>query len=98
MPLSRTLWDEITPPGVWITIGQVESEECDHVLLTLRLKEAGRRSISCSVAITRYAPTSSIVLAVVKAIEAMAFAQCELSQSLLKNQLQAAVNTWVDPF
>jgi hypothetical protein len=98
MSLSRTLWDEITPPGVWITITQVETQEHDHVTLTLRIKEAGRRSVSASVPVTRYAPTSSIVLAVTKAIEAMAFAQCAITQVILREQLQAAVDTWVDPF
>jgi hypothetical protein len=98
MPLSRTLWDEIVPPAVWITISSVEPVEADHVLLTVRLKEVGQRSISCSVPVTRYAPTATIVLAISKAIESMAFAQKSVDAKMLKTQVMIAVETWVDPF
>jgi hypothetical protein len=98
MPLSPSLWDEITPPQVWITLTGVELEEHDFIRLCIRVKEAGRRSISATVPVTRYAPTAQIVGACTKTIEALATAQQPLTAALLQEQMTAAVISWVDPF
>ncbi len=98
MALSPSLWGDLVPPEVWITIGTIDRDEADHLPLTMRVREVGRRSISAQVLVTRYAPTGSILLACSKAVESMAAAQCPLSKGLLEAQLQAAVAAWVDPF
>ncbi len=98
MPLSQSLFDDLVPPEVWVTLGTVEEQEDDDVLLTVRLREVGKRSITARTPITRYAPTSSVFLAVSKAIDALAVAQRPVDQGLLQAQLQAAVAAWVDPF
>jgi hypothetical protein len=98
MPLSPSLWDDLTPPAVWVTLSTVEHEEHDFIRLTVRIKEGAKRSLTASVNVTRYSPTSSVMLAVSKALGALAAAQCPLDKALLKEQLTYAVSQWVDPF
>jgi hypothetical protein len=98
MPLSQSLFDDLVPPEVWVTIGSLEQPEHDHISLTLRLKEVGRRSVSARATVSRYAPTSSILLAASKAIVALEVAQRPVDKRLLEEQLYQAVKDWVDPF
>jgi hypothetical protein len=98
MPLSESLFDDLVPPEVWATLGTLEEPEHDHILLTVRVKEVGRRSVSVKVPVTRYAPTSSVFLAVSKAITALEVSQGPVDKGTLQEQLQAAVAAWVDPF
>ncbi len=85
-------------PEVWITLGGLDRPEADSITLTVRIKEINKRSISATVPVTRYAPTSSVVLAASKCIEALGVAQCKLDKTMLQEQLAAAVRSWVDPF
>jgi hypothetical protein len=98
MPLSQSLFNDLVPPAVWVTIGTLEKPEHDHVTLTLRVREAGRRSITASVPVTRYAPTSSIMLACSRVITRLELSQSPLDKALLGEELASAVRTWVDPF
>ncbi len=98
MPLSESLFDDLVPPEVWVTIGTLVQPEHDFVTLTVRVKEGVKRSVSAKVSVTRYAPTDTILLAASKALAALAVAQCPIDQALLRTQLEAAVVTWVDPF
>jgi hypothetical protein len=98
MPLSQSLFDDLVPPEMWVTLGTLEAAEHDHITLTIRVKELGKRSVSARVPITRYAPTSSIFLAVSKAITALEVSQRPVDKGTLQEQLQAAVAAWVDPF
>ncbi len=98
MSLSASLWDSLSPPGVWVTIGKLECGEADHVNLTVRVQEEGRRSVSVTVPVTRYAPTDSIVLAASKCLQALAVAQQPVNRIGLEEQLRAAVANWAEPF
>jgi hypothetical protein len=98
MALSPSLWDDLIPPEVWITLGTIDRPEADTFRLTVRLRESGRRSVSATAEVTRYAPTSSAVLAVSKAIEALAAVQRPITRQLLEQALLQAVRAWVDPF
>ncbi len=98
MPLSPSMWDDLVPPEVWVTVSTIDREEADHVLLTVRIRERGRRSISASAEVTRYAPTGSILLACSKCLDSLATAQVALKASLLEEVLLGAVAAWVDPF
>jgi hypothetical protein len=98
MSLSPSLFDDLVPPEMWVTIGTIEGPEHDHVTVTIRLKEAGRRSISAKAQVTRYAPTASILLAVSKAVESLAVAQAPIDKKMLDLQLYLSVAAWVDPF
>jgi hypothetical protein len=98
MPLSAGLWDELVPPEVWINVKSLGEPEHDFITVTVRVKEMNKRSCSAAVNVSRYAPTDSIILAVSKCFVAMAIAQCEVGQAMLKEQLESAVRSWVDPF
>jgi hypothetical protein len=98
MPLSPDLFNALTPPEVWISLGTPERTEAEHLVVCVRIKEAGKRSITASVTVDRYSPTASIVLAVSKAIAAMEIAQQPLTRTLLAEQLATACREWVDPF
>jgi hypothetical protein len=92
------MFDDLVPPELWVTIGTLGCAEDDHIALIVRVKEAGRRSVSATVPVTRYAPTSSVLLAVSKMVVSLEVSQRPVDKTLLKEQLQAAVAAWVDPF
>jgi hypothetical protein len=98
MPLSPDLWDSLTPPDVWVHVQSLDHDSDDYLSVVLRVKEPGRRSISASCHVSRYAPTDSIVLAVSKCLAAMAVAQKRLTAAEMKAQLTAACRNHVDPF
>ncbi len=98
MPLSPGLWNDLTPPEMWISLSTLDRPEDDYITVTVRIKEAGRRSISATAPVTRYAPSASIIQAVGKAVTAMEVAQAPLTGALLTSQLRAAILNWVDPF
>jgi hypothetical protein len=98
MALSADLWDSLVPPEIWIAVGTLAVPEHDFIRVNVRIKEAGRRSVSASAEVSRYAPTDSIILAVSKAITALTVAQVSVTRPLLEEQLLAAVRSWVDPF
>jgi hypothetical protein len=98
VPLSQSLFDDLDPPQVWVSLSGLADDRHDYIMLTVRLKEGVKRSVSASLSIDRYAPTESIFLAVSKAIGALAVAQSPIDKELLRSQLQAAVSAWVDPF
>jgi hypothetical protein len=98
MALSADLWDSLVPPEVWITVGTLAQPEHDFITVNVRVKEAGRRSVSAQAQVSRYAPTDSVILAVSKAFTSLTVAQAAVSRDLLGEQLRAAVRNWVDPF
>ncbi len=98
MALSPDLWNSLVPPDVWLTVASLERAEADHVNLTLRVKEAGKRSVSATVPVSRYAPTASVVLAASKCLGALEVAQVAVTRTQLADQLHVAVRDWVDPF
>jgi hypothetical protein len=98
MPLSPTLWDELDPPAVWVTLSQLETLEHETLTLTVRIQERGRRSISASVPVTRYAPTDQVFSAVAAALRSLAIAQAALTRTMLRDQMVASITEWVDPF
>ncbi len=98
MPLSRDLFDSMTPPGVWITIGQLEVPEADQVLLTIRLRETGRRSISASHAVSRYCPTEQLAFAAFKSLQHLAGAQETITRDVLGEVIRRYVTEFVEPF
>ncbi len=98
MALSPDLWDSLVPPEVWISLGTLAAPEHDYIVVVVRLKEAGKRSVSATGQVSRYAPTDSVVLAISKALTAMTVAQAPLTKAMLAEQLTAAVRNHVDPF
>jgi hypothetical protein len=98
MALSPGMWDDLVPPEVWITLSTIGRREADHISLTVRVKENGRKSVSASAPVTRYAPTSSVVKAAYKTLEALQAAQVPLTAALLERELVHSVRAWVDPF
>jgi hypothetical protein len=98
MPLSANLFDQIEPPSLWITVPAPECHEAETRPITIRLQEAGRRSISATVTVSRYAPEDSILLALSKMLTHLATAQVALDRDLLHEVLQQSVSAWVEPF
>jgi hypothetical protein len=98
MPLSPDLFDSITPPHIWVTLAALERPESDSRSLTVRFKEEGKRSISATVQITRYAPEETCLLAVSKMISRLQTLQVPLDRVVLEEELRAAAVTWVEPF
>jgi hypothetical protein len=98
MSLSQSLWGDLVPPCVWITVGTIDCPEADSITLTMRVQVEGRRSVSATVPVTRYAPTPSILLAASKCLQSLEISQEPITRALLGEQLRAAVLTWVEPF
>lgn len=98
MSISPDLFDSISPPGIWITISKPDCREAEEVLLTLRVQPAGRRSVSATVPITRYAPSSSIVRSAAAAVAALEMAQAAVTRADLQAILMESVRAWVEPF
>ncbi len=98
MPLSRDLFDSIDPPGVWVKLGTVTVTEDDHRTLTVRVQERGRRSVTATVHVSRYAPEGSCFTAVAKMLERLSILQIPLDKETLAEALQSSVYNWVDPF
>jgi hypothetical protein len=98
MPLSPDLWESITPPDIWVHVASLDDDRDDHVSVSLRVKEVGRRSVSAHCHVSRYAPTDTIFLAVSRCLAAMAVAQKRLTAGEMTTQLQASCRDYVDPF
>ncbi len=98
MPLSPDLFDSIKTPSVWVTLQPPICEEADTRLLTLRLQEAGKRSISAAVEVSRYSPESGCMRAVAEAIDLLQNAQAPIDRDALIRALDLGVGQWVEPF
>ncbi len=98
MPLSPDLFDSMTLPSVWVTLAALDHPEADSRLLTIRIQEVGKRSISVCTDVSRYSPEPSLFLAISKMIERIQSAQVPLTRTLLLDALQAALTEWVEPF
>jgi hypothetical protein len=96
--LSPDLFDAISTPGLWVTLAVPESGEHETRSLTVRVQEHGRRSISATVQVSRYAPEPSCLLACSKMVERIQRSQIVLSREVLADCLAMAVRDWVDPF
>jgi hypothetical protein len=98
MPLSPDLFDSTNPPALWVTLAAPDSGEAVTRTLTVRVREAGRRSITASVELDRYSPESSILIAVGHAIERIQALQIPLSKVTLEVNLMMAIRDHVAPF
>jgi hypothetical protein len=98
MPLSPDLFDSLNPPTVWVTLAAPDSGESPTRLLTVRICETGKRSISATADIDRYSPEPSIFTAVAKMIERIQACQVPMTRTLLSEELSMAVLRWVEPF
>jgi hypothetical protein len=96
--MSPDLFDSMTPPSVWVTLSALDHPEADSRLLTVRIQEAGRRSVSVASDVSRYAPESSIFLAVSKLIDRLSGLQVPLDRAVLSEELQGCLQSWVEPF
>jgi hypothetical protein len=96
--MSPDLFQQIDPPAVWVTVAKLDSPCDDTRLVTIRIQEAGRRSVSVSQSVTRYAPEESIFLAVSKLINRLSILQVPLDRHVLSEALDQSIRTWVDPF
>lgn len=88
----------MTPPGVWVTLHELERPEADERKVTIRLKEAGRRSVSASTTVSRYSPEASIFRAVVDVVERLTAAQRRIDAATLRALLERGVSDYVEPF
>ncbi len=98
VPLSPDLFDSINPPAIWVTLSAPDSGEAVTRHLTIRILEAGKRSVSVTTDLDRYSPESSIFIAVAKMIARLQAAQVPLNRALLVDALDQAVKEWVEPF
>ncbi len=98
MPLSQDLFDSIDPPGIWVTLGVLIQPEHDDRTLTVRVQERGKRSVTATVHVSRYAPEGSCLTAVAKMMDRLQVLQIPLDRATLADELQKSVNNWVDPF
>jgi hypothetical protein len=98
MPLSPDLWTHYDPPAVWVTLDQPVSPEASSRLLTMRVKETGRRSVSVNMTLDRYSPEDTIFRAVAETIKELSAAQREVTRDDLGDALTRNVLRWVDPF
>ncbi len=98
MPLSPDLFDRISTPAIWVTLATPESGEHETRSLTVRVQELGRRSVSCTHEVSRYAPEPSCFLAVSKMLQRIQILQVPLSRDVLSEALYQAIRDWVEPF
>jgi hypothetical protein len=98
MPLSPDLWDSLIPPAIWAALEPLSHPHADHRRVNVRVKEEGKRSVSASVDVSRYAPEASIFLALSKMMDRLQVLQVALSRDVLVEELHHVVATWVEPF
>jgi hypothetical protein len=98
MPLSPDLFRSVTPPGLWITLGQLEQPESDSITVAIRIKEGTQRSVSAQAPVSRYCPTDQLLFAVAQAVKHLTGAQETVDRALLLQVLRDYLNEYVDPF
>jgi hypothetical protein len=83
---------------VWITLHEPDHPEADTRKVSLRIKPTGRRSVTATVLVSRYAPEWSILRALLETLRAMERAQRGFRSDEVRNLLEDNVTTWVEPF
>jgi hypothetical protein len=83
---------------VWITLSQLERPEADSITLTVRLREAGQRSVSATAYVSRYCPTDQLVFAVAYAVKHLSAAQQVITAAVLSQALEDSLIEHVEPF
>jgi hypothetical protein len=96
--LSPDLFDHIDPPSIWITMPAPECDEAETRSVTIRIQERGRRSVSATQGVSRYAPEDTVVLALSMLLKELATNQVALDRDLLEERLRQSILCWVDPF
>ncbi len=98
MPLSPDLWGAYNPPLIWVHLEEPRTSEDDSRALVIRIKEAGKRSVSASTSISRYSPEDSVFRAIAETLKSMAVMQRAVTADQLKSVLLQHVERWVEPF
>ncbi len=98
MPLNPDLFSACDPPAISVQLEAPITGEANDRQLVVRLKERGKRSISASVTIDRYAPEDSIFRAISETMRALSAAHEVITRQLLATVLAQQVKNWVEPF
>jgi hypothetical protein len=98
MALSPDLFRSVNPPGVWITLGQLEVAEAESITVVVRLKEGNQRSVSATAHCSRYCPTDQILFAVAYAVKRLSAAQAHITAAVLLDAVESSLIEYVDPF
>jgi hypothetical protein len=98
MPFSTDLWGVYSPPLIWVHLEEPRTPEDDSRVLVIRIKEAGRRSVSASTTVSRYSPEDSVFRAIAETLKSLAVMQKGVKADELKPLLLQHVERWVEPF
>lgn len=98
MSIGPDLFNVLTPPGVWITLHELEHPEAEERTITLRVKPAGRRSVSCTAKVSRYSPETSILQAIRHTMGDMEVMQAKVTASAMRTSLDKRIMQYVEPF
>ncbi len=98
MPRPLTLYDELDPIAVWVTIAELEHPESDTRLVTLRTKMVGHRSVTASWYVSRYADEMCILRAASECMADVSRSLKPIGRQDLVDLLSRALAKWVEPF
>jgi hypothetical protein len=92
------MFGQMDPPEVWLHISPLADMRDDTRQVTFRIKVRGEKSLSCTEAVSRYAPEGSIFRACGAAIDQLEAAQVRVTKLGLKAALSSSFLQWVEPF
>ncbi len=98
MPLSPDLWTHHEPPAIWAHLDQPVSGEAHSRLLTVRVKETGKRSVSVNIKIDRYSPEDTVFRAVAETLRDLSASHQVVGRDELGDALARNIVRWVEPF
>jgi hypothetical protein len=98
MSIAPDLFRSIEPPDVWVHLTSLSRPEDDTRGVIVRLKPMGRRSISVTEEVSRYAPEWSVFRAIAHAIQVLEGAQAPITREMMQRILREAIMSYVEPF
>jgi hypothetical protein len=97
--IGINLFETVEPPLVVITLSELLSGPLDegrHV--TMRIKPAGRKSMTCTKVVDRYSPEHSLVRALAGALEDLEAMQSTPDLQEFGRILEANLEKYAEPF
>jgi hypothetical protein len=97
--MGPDLFDSVEPPEVWVMLGSLQmASDNDVRVLTVRIKFAGKRSVTLKTTFPRYAPENQVFAAVSGFFEVLIRAQAEIDKPTMMEILTREISVGVDPF
>jgi hypothetical protein len=98
MPAASDLFSQLHPISVWITLSPPETGEHAERLISLRVQQPPRRSVTVTAVVDIYSRESQILVAMAKTIDEIETYQGKLTHDLVHELLTEMIAAYVEPF